>query len=294
MKVIVLTNPAAGAKADEGEELRSTLRAVGVEAQVRQLKGPELTDAARAAASEAVDAIVAAGGDGTVSAVAQGLVGSEKPLGILPSGTLNHFAKDLGVPLTLSEAAAVIAAGKTRRVDVAELNGRTFINNSSIGIYPHIVHHRDQQRQRLGRNKWIAMLRAAFSVFRRHPTVRVRIGIGDRTVLRTTPFVFVGNNHYEMSLQTLGTRPKLDGGQLCLYFVNRSGRFAFLMLAARAVLGRLEQARDFEMMDVGEVWIETPKRNLRVALDGEVARETPPLHYTIRPGALSVLAPAAM
>jgi diacylglycerol kinase family enzyme len=204
MKVIVLTNPAAGAKADETAELIAALRAVGVEAEVRQLAGDALADAARSAAAEDVDAIVAAGGDGTVSAVAGGLVGSDKPLGILPSGTLNHFAKDLGLPLTLHEAAAVIAAGNTHRIDVAELNGRTFINNSSIGIYPHLVHHRDQQRQRLGRNKWIAMLIAAFSVFRRHPTVRVRIGIGDRTVLRTTPFVFVGNNRYQMSLQMLG------------------------------------------------------------------------------------------
>ncbi len=293
MKVIVLTNPAAGAKADEAAELIAALRAVGVEAQVRAFAAQALTNAARAAAAEETDAVVAAGGDGTVSAVAQGLVGSNKPLGILPSGTLNHFARDLGLPLTLTDAAAVIASGERRHVDVADLNGRTFINNSSIGIYPQIVHHRERQRQRLGRNKWIAMLIACFSVFRRHPAVRVRMGIGSRTVLRTTPFVFVGNNRYEMSLQMMGKRTKLDGGELCLYFVNRSGRFALLMLAIRAALGRLEQARDFEMMDVREVWIETPRRDVRVALDGEVTRMTPPLHYTIRPAALTVVAPPA-
>src|SRR5256885_2310025 len=113
MRVVVLTNPAAGAKADAVHELRDTLTRAGADvADVRQVHGHELTKAAEeAAASGTVDAVVAAGGDGTVSAVAAGLVDSPIPLGVLPSGTLNHFARDLGLPSELSDAASVIAGG---------------------------------------------------------------------------------------------------------------------------------------------------------------------------------------
>ena len=291
MRVIVITNPGAGAKSDSHDELRDVLGSVGVEAQVRQAHGRELVDAARDAAKAGVDAVVAAGGDGTVSAVAEALADSDTPLGILPTGTLNHFARDLQIPTALAAAARVIADGNVRRVDLGMCNGRTFINNSSIGIYPHIVGQRDSQRQRLGRGKWVAMLVACVSAFRRHPTVRVRIGIDDQTVLRTTPFVFVGNNRYEMTLTMLGRRTRLDGGELSLYFANRSGRFALLRLALRAIFGRLEQSKDFESLAVDELWIETPRRALRVALDGEVTRLSPPLHFHVRPGALRVLAP---
>ena len=292
MRVIVLTNPHAGVRANSARELREALAAAGVEADVREVHGHELRETAeRAAAEDNVDAIVAAGGDGTISAVAAALAGTDVPLGVIPAGTLNHFAKDLGLPLAVSPAARVIAAGHTTKVDVAEVNGGAFINNSSIGLYPQIVRERENLRQRLGRSKWIAMLMALIAVFRRYPTLRVRIGVGDQTVLRTTPMVFVGNNRYEMNLTSLGRRQRLDGGELCVYFANRTGRFGLFRLALRALFGRLEQAKDFDTLFAPEVWIETPKHELRVALDGEVVRLPPPLHYRIRPGDLRVLVP---
>ena len=298
MRVIVLMNPTAGTKPEENdrqaEELRATFSAVGVDAEIRQLRADEFCEAAsRAAEDPSINAIVAGGGDGTVSIVASALADKAKPLGVLPCGTLNHFAKDLGIPLPLRDAVAVIAQNSVRAVDLGEVNGRTFINNSSIGLYPHIVRERDSLRQRLGGNKWIAMLVAALRVCRRHPTVRVRIGVGDQTVLRTTPFVFVGNNRYEINGTNLGRRQQLDGAELCVYFTNRTGRFGLFRLALRALVGRLEQAKDFDALDLHEVWIETPRKRLRVALDGEVIHLAPPLHYRIRPASLRVIAPAA-
>jgi diacylglycerol kinase family enzyme len=296
MRVLVLMNPKAGTKSAEqhrqADEVRAAFHDVGVDAEIRQLRPDEFFDAATRAANDAtIDAVVAAGGDGTVSTVASALADKDKPLGVLPRGTLNHFAKDLGVPLPLKEAAAVIAQNNVRCVDLGDVNGRTYINNSSIGLYPHIVRERENLRQRLGGNKWIAMLVAAMRVFRRHPTVRVRIGVGDQTVLRTTPFVFVGNNKYEINGTNLGRRQRLDEGELCVYFTNRTGRFGLLRLALRALFGRLEQAKDFDAMSLGEVWIETSRKRLRVALDGEVIQLAPPLHYRIRPASLRVIAP---
>jgi diacylglycerol kinase family enzyme len=289
LRVIVLTNPNAGARAGGANQLREALQSAGLEPEIREVPGEQLAAAATRALREPnVDAVVAAGGDGTVSAVAAALADTKTPLGVIPAGTLNHFARDLGLPLAVSPAARVISARHAKTIDLAEVNGRPFINNCSIGLYPHIIGQREDLRQRLGHNKWIAMMMAFLSVFRRYPTLRVRIGVGDRTVLRTTPFVFVGNNRYEMNLTKLGRRPRLDAGELCVYFANRTGRFGLFRLALRGLFGRLEQAKDFDALCVPELWIETPRKHLRVALDGEVIRLSPPLHYRIRPGALTV------
>ena len=300
MRVIVLLNAGAGKAADPPPAaVEGAFRAVGVDADVRPTSGPQLPAAARdavgAAAGGAFAAVVAAGGDGTVSGVAAAVAGTGVPLGVLPVGTLNHFAKDLGLPLDLAGAAAIIAGGLTdgraRAVDAGEVNGRTFINNAGIGLYPRIVSRRDRQRQRLGRGKWLAMAVAAAAVVRRYPLVDVILNTPAVAVRRRTPFVFVGNNPYQIEGLNLGVRPRLDTGQLCAYFANRPSRFGLLLLAVRALLGRLNQSRDFDTLAAAELSIEARRKRLRVALDGEVTRLSPPLRFRSRPGALRVLAP---
>jgi diacylglycerol kinase family enzyme len=147
--------------------------------------------------------------------------------------------------------------------------------------------------ERLGRGKWLAFIMAWLSIFRRFPTVRVRLNIAGNSTVFESPFVFVGNNRYDISLMNLGRRESLDRGELSVYFTRRRGRIAMLILAVRALFGRLEQAKDFETLYTQELWIETKKKTLRVSRDGEVERMTPPLHYRIRPKALRVVAPLA-
>ena len=295
MRVIVVTNPHAGTSAHpDPEEIRQALQSTGVQSEVLVTSaGHDLASITREAIKKHPDAIVASGGDGTVSSVAGQLAGAGIPLGVLPTGTLNHFAKDLGLPLDLEAAAKVIAANQMRAIDLAEVNGRVFINNSSIGIYPQIVAKREEIRERLGRGKWVAMLIAFLAVFRRYPTVHVRINSPKVAFERDTPFVFIGNNRYEFALNMLGKRPSLDRHKLSVYFTNRTGRFGILRLSFRALIGRLNQDKDFNILTVQELLIETNRPSLRVALDGEVFRLTPPLHYRTRPDALKVIAPPA-
>ena len=296
MKVVVLMNAAAGPalRRVSPDRIREAFTATGVEVVVNPTPAVRLSDAARAAAKAGVDVVAAAGGDGTVNAVAAGLVGGDVPLGVLPLGTLNHFALTIGIPrgAALEDAAAVIAGGNVTRVDVGEVNGQIFLNNSSIGLYPRIVVERDEQREVLGRNKWTAFVSASMKVFRRLPISRVRIDAEGRTRLRHVPFVFIGNNEYQMNLFAPGRRARLDGGKLCLYIATSTGRFALVRLMMRTAVGLLEQSRDFESLLVTEAFIDTGKKSVRVAVDGEISPMIPPLHYRIRPRSLRVLVPA--
>lgn len=245
-----------------------------------------------AALAERPPLVVAGGGDGTLSAIASRLVGTGIPMGVLPLGTLNHFAKDLGVPLTLGDAVRVIAAGHTTDVDVGEVNGRIFINNSGLGLYPDIVRHRDRQQRTLGRSKWHALAWASWSLLRRYPFVQVRLLIDGQSREWRTPFVFVGNNEYAMEGLRIGGRGRLDAGRLCVYVAQQPGRVGLLRLALHALVGRLRQASDFDALSATELLIETRRQRIHVAADGEVWPMTSPLRYRVRPGALRVIVPA--
>jgi diacylglycerol kinase family enzyme len=291
MQVEVLLNDGAGTADAGGDAVHSAFAAAGVEARVRVVTGEELVAAARQAAQRGVDAVVAGGGDGTVSAVAGALAGGATPLGVLPLGTLNHFAKDVGLPLDLPEAARVIAAGRVVAMDVARVNDRVFINNSSVGVYARALVDRDARRERVGLSKWPAMFLAMWKIFRLSPMVRVTIATPEGAVVRKTPLVFIGNNCYSLDLFRVGSRECLSDGILSLYVANTSSRWGMLKLGVRAALGRLAQARDFEMTSVEAVEINSRRSTMHVAIDGEVMRMTTPLRYSISPGALNVLAP---
>jgi diacylglycerol kinase family enzyme len=253
--------------------------------------GQELIAAAQSAVARGVQAVVAGGGDGTINAVASVVAQSEALFGVLPMGTLNHFARDLHIPLVLDAAIAVIARGQVRRVDVGEVNGRIFLNNSSLGLYPDIVRDRMRQQRRLGRGKWLAFCWATLAALRRYPFLSVRLQLGDSSHPRRTPFVFIGNNEYTMQGFNIGERVRIDGGQLSLYVAQRPTRLGLVRLAFHALFGKLAQARDFDALLARELLVETHHKRLRVAIDGEVTVMTTPLRYRVRQGALAVLAP---
>ena len=293
----VIINASSGAddKKEARELLEATFESMGVEAQISMARsGEEIFELARRAVREKCQPIIAGGGDGTINAVASVLVDTDRTLGVLPLGTLNHFAKDLDLPLDLQAAARVCLEGREARVDVGEVNGAIFLNNSSLGLYPSIVRHRERQQQRLGRGKWPAFIWATLTMLKRYPFLSVRLSTDDQRLIRHTPFVFIGNNEYQMESLNVGARSCLDAGQLSLYVAHRTGRLGLLRLAWRALFGGLRNEQDFDAMSTKEIWVETrrPKR-LRVATDGEVTNMTTPLHYRVRPGALRVLVPNA-
>lgn len=297
-KAAVLLTATAGAEDSPGEQqdetarIRDAFQHAGVDATIAVVQGPELAQAVQSAAASDAEVVVIGGGDGSISTAAAVLAGTRKPLGVLPLGTLNHFAKDLNIPLELEPAVQAILQGHVREIDVGEVNGQVFVNNSSIGLYPRAVERRDEQQERHGWSKWPAMAVAALTVVRQFRLLHVRLHTEDRVLRLLTPFIFVGNNEYEMSLFAMGRRRCLDGGTLGLYIAKTSGRLGLGRLLLHALVGRLDQAKEFESQCVSEFEIQTHHRGLRVARDGEVTRMRPPLHYRVRPRALRVIAPA--
>jgi diacylglycerol kinase family enzyme len=295
-RITALLNAGSGTgrSAALADTVRGLLGRGDAEVEVREIApGASVESAIAAAKSARPDVLVAGGGDGTVSAVAAALVDSDIVLGVLPLGTLNHFAKDLGIPLLLEAAAGAIVAGRTARIDVGEVNGRVFVNNSSIGLYPEIVRDREQQQRRLGRGKWPALAWASWTALRRHSFLNVTLRIGGAERSRKTPFVFVGNNEYRMEGFSIGERVGgLRSGMLSVYLTQRPGRPRLLMLALRALAGQLHQARDFEALLTAELVIESRHRTLRVATDGEITEMQTPLRYRSRPASLQVALPA--
>lgn len=292
--VAVIINAGAGLGycAQFQQQLHEKFAAQGLLADITLAhSGAELIAAARAALARGVTLVAAGGGDGTINAVASVLVDTEVRYGVLPLGTLNHFAKDLKIPLDLDGAIANLAQGRPVRVDVGDVNGRIFLNNSSLGLYPDIVRDRERQQRRLGRGKWLAFGWAALAVLKRYPFLSVRLEVDGVAHARRTPFVFIGNNAYQMQGLNIGERERLDGGQLSLYVAQRPTRLGLVRLAWHALMGRLAQQRDFDVAAARALTIDTRKTRLRVATDGEVTIMQPPLAYRIRPGALTVIVP---
>lgn len=292
MKVAILLNANAGALANgacetRAQEILAACHAANIDAAVHWCEPAQLTALARRLAREGeFDAVVAAGGDGTVSAVAAGLAGTDLPMGVIPLGTLNHFAKDLGIK-DVEAAIAVMAAGATRRIDVGEVNGRVFINNSSIGVYAELVDRREHEQRHHGRRKSVAMLRAIWATLMKLPLLHVAIALAGSVFSARTPFVWIGNNEYVPGRFERGMRPRLDAGQLSIYTLHSTSRWKMIVAFVKALLRRRDPDLDAQLVERADII--TNKRRVKVAVDGEVIRMTPPLTYRSRPGALVVL-----
>jgi diacylglycerol kinase family enzyme len=273
------------------EQLSRIFAEIGAAARIHLApSGAQVSELARRAVQENSQIIVAGGGDGTVNAVASELLGTSIRLGVLPLGTWNHFAKDLRIPQDLDAAARNLITGRPVSVDVGEVNGRIFLNNSSLGLYPRMVRRREEQ-QKQGRHKWLASAQAFLSVLRHYSLLRVRLHLDGKELLRKTPFVFVGNNQYEMEGLNIGGRRKLDAGELCLFVANRAGRIDLVRLAFKALFGRLNVASGLDALTSKQFSIETRRSQASVSTDGEVHHMNIPLNYVIRPGALRVIVP---
>jgi diacylglycerol kinase family enzyme len=237
------------------------------------------------------DIVVAAGGDGTVSAVAAAVANAGKTLAIIPTGTLNHFARDAGIPAGLASAAALIATGHERRVDVGVINDHVFINNVSIGNYPRMVHERESLERR-GRSRTVATTIAVSRTWWHLRKMTAFLDVDGTPITRRSPFIVIGNGSYVLSGLSLGKRGNIAEGKLSLYIAPPNGRIGVLALPFRALFGTLESHEQFETHCASAITAAFRARKIGVAIDGDLHELETPLRLAVRRRALRILVPA--
>jgi len=268
-----------------GDKLREAFAAAGVAIDLHLVDGEQVDRTIANLAGAPL--VVVGGGDGTLGHAAAILAKVGTAMGILPLGTRNHLARQLGLPLDLAEAAKVIAAGHRQRMDLGRIGERVFINNASLGLYARLVRDRDALRA----PKWLASVPAAWHVLRHlraHPLV---LEIDGESHALDTPLLFIGNGAYLLEGGKLGQRESLSDGVLAFYAVAARNGWQLVAMALRVLTGRADPERDFAALKLGRKARITGRPTMDVACDGEVARMALPLELESLPGALEVIVP---
>ena len=288
----VLINAGGGAAARAGAALIDQVTAAfadaGLAVTVELLEGAAVRERVQELAERRL--VVVGGGDGTLGCAAGALAGRDTALGILPLGTRNHLARELGIPLDLPGAAKLIAAGRRRAIDLGRCNDRVFVNNASIGVYPALVRNRDATRDRRGWPKWVAIMPATWAALRRLRHHRLRLSFGDDRAEVVTPLLFVGNNRYLLERGQVGSRAALDDGCLSVFAIASRRRWALVTMVVRMLAGAADRDSDFAAIgETATLAVGGRSRDVDVALDGEVVRLPMPLRFTVMPRALTVI-----
>ena len=266
--------------------LKSAFDECGLDAQFYEVDSCE-----KVAAKSKADVLVAAGGDGTVNSVATVAYHQKKLLGIVPMGTLNHFAKDLGVPLVPLQAVEMIAAGKTDKVDIGTCSDIVFVNNASIGIYPTMVRTRAKFERYI--TKWPAALVAVMVVaVRRLRLYSLQITLDGKTLKRRSSLLFVGNNKYDLQGAGLPERKNLQSGNLQFYILKTKRVNRLLKVALFTLMGWELPERYIERFSGSRLKVEiTDRTKLWLAYDGEIKQLDLPLVFKLESKVLSVIVP---
>lgn len=277
---------------DSRESLTKVFRESGRSFAISVASGDEIGRLAREKAKSDCEVLVAGGGDGTICGVAEAAREHGKTLGVLPLGTFNYFAKNLGIPLELEEAARVILEGKPVRAPVLDLDGRLVLNNSSIGIHPAVLMQRRKLYRRWGRNQLNAYLSVLITASQHPPRLRVRLATDEGEVVRETPLVMICSNAFQMEEFALDGKECLAEEKFALYVARMAGRATIFRLGMRALFRCLRPGIDYEVICTSDVTIETlRRRRLHAAVDGELETLNSPMRFQVAPQSLCVLAP---
>ena len=287
--VKVVVNRSGGTAKRMGDKLEAEIvaafTAAGASADLALVEGRAIDQAIRQASSASVVAI--GGGDGTQSLAAGVLMHSGSALAVLPLGTLNHLARELGVPADLKGAAQVAVNGRRIAIDLGCVGDTVFVNNASIGLYTRLVRRRDAIKL----PKWLATVPAAWGILKRMKLRPLCIDMGEGVQPILTPLLFIGNNRYSYQGRSLGKRNSLTDGVLAVYAVAPRTVLGLAGFGLRALVGRADPERDFLALGEVDTLIVSGVGSIDVAHDGEVTRMALPLTFRSLPKALTVMVP---
>ncbi|HVI28900.1 diacylglycerol/lipid kinase family protein [Hansschlegelia sp.] len=295
MKIALVINRSSGALlglTDAPGDLERKLAEAGFEVgAVLDGDASDLSARIERASRLPVDAVITAGGDGTIMTAAQALAGTGKALGPLPLGTMNLLARDLGIPIDLDEAIAALATADRVPIDMGDVNGHVFLCNSMLGVPARLAERRERSREDMGLTGWWRLAAAGLKGLYRYPPLRVGLDLGHGPVTIRSKAIVVANNAYDEGFGHFLSRSSLDRGELALYVTRRLSAWPIIRISARIAIGSWKQDPDLETYGVRELTVTSRRKLLRVMNDGETMLLKPPLLYRTRPKALLALRP---
>jgi diacylglycerol kinase family enzyme len=305
--IVIVLNAKAGAllgQNDAAEQLETAFRATGARVESIPLDAGTLPERIAKARDAGADWIVVAGGDGTVACAAQSVTerasGGESPsLAIIPGGTMNLLAKDLGLPIGDPQAAiCALMTGHTRAIDVGCVSAaggpaHVFTCASMLGTPTSIGRHREAGRRAgNGPLAWLHVLHAGWRAWRRNRSRRLTLVCDGKRIKVRSPSVTVTVNPLDDQAGRLFGRSCLDGGELAIYVVRHNTPWRQLRVLVHALTSGSLHDREIDVLRARDLVIDSRRAALHVLVDGEARLLAPPLRYSVRPRALSVVVPA--
>lgn len=235
--------------------------------------------------------VVAAGGDGTLNAVAAKLIHTDIPMGILPLGTFNYVARVFDIPVDIIQAAHVIATGRSRKAHIARINEHIYLNNASLGLYPLFIQKRELYNRYLGRFPLHAYTSGLDVLIRHRKELKLKVEVDGKLFPVKTPLVFFGNNQLQLSEMNLRIAAAVAQGKVAGIVVAKSDKLTLFKILWQLVKGEIEQAPDVYTFAADQVVIHAQLKTMQVAIDGEIVRMRPPLKVTVEKNALNMMVP---
>lgn len=259
-------------------------------------RGSGLTAAAERAvqlAREHAGVVVAVGGDGTLNAVCQAVVGQGVPFGVLPQGTFNYFGRAHGISQDTEQAVEDLLNARLEHVSLGRINDRYFLVNASLGLYPELLEDREQYKQRYGRSRWVALYAALITLARAHQQLDILLDYAGQQQRLRTPTLVVCNN--PLQLRHIGIDMQLpDNDDHLIALASRPvGTASLYMLLFQGLLSRMGEAENVISIGFQNMTVRPGLRPrlVKVAVDGEILRMRTPLHFRLEPGVLPLLIP---
>lgn len=295
-RVVVILNKGSGRKDGQDRKTKITERFGfhGISVEFIEFEpGNDLEEIASSAAAASPDAtIIASGGDGTICGVAAGLLGFDNQMGIIPAGTFNYFARSLNLPELVEDAVDVIAAGEIRQTNIAVINDKVFLNNTSIGAYPAILQTREGIYERWGRSRIAAYWSVVKALATLRAPLKLTVRVDGTSTKHRTPLIFAISNAFQLKEMGLSGEDCIADGGMVLLVAPDTNRWGLLKHAATLLLGVAKQKTDYEMHCGTEIDIEMSRRTRPVARDGELAKMKGPFKLRMRQKALNLIVPS--
>lgn len=302
--VSLIINRHAGQQLVDGEQLVTQLTEYFIEhgCELRLYQPADaaaFTQAIDQALQQPIDVLVAAGGDGTLNAIAHRLWQAQQntpilrhvALGIIPLGTFNYVARALQIPLDPLHAAAILVKGQQRSIHIGCVNEYIYLNNAAMGLYPHLIQQRERDNQRFGRYRWVAALSGLTVLLKQHHRLKLRILVDGQSSILLTPMVFFGNNQLQLSDFKMNIADCAAQGKLAAFAMQKVSRWQILGLLASLRTGRFEQAPAVQCYCADRIQIDTGKYQMKLAIDGEIVMVKPPLQFSVAKHALNLMVP---